>query len=114
MLIQTTEVLCDYEGNPLPFQAGNDRSTTLRDVVQMALNNPIPNEEPTKEQKAEWFRLTTLFYADTTAEIEITIADAAVIEDRAAALLTPLVYGRVHEIFARQSSLAAVRDAADG
>lgn len=111
MLIQTTEQILDYEGNPLPLSASADRPTTLRDVVQMALNNPLPNEEATKEQKAEWFRLTQLFYADATAEV--SIADEAVIEDRVAALLTPIVYGRVHEIFARQSSISAVPDAAD-
>lgn len=106
MLIQTTEEILDYNGDPMPVSAQVERPTTLRDVVQMALNNPLPNEEPTKEQKAEWFRLTQLFYADATAEI--TVADAASIEERVGALLTPLVYGRVHEIFARQSSITAV------
>lgn len=104
MQIRTTEHILDYDGRPFPLHPASPQLTTIRDVVQMALNNVLPNEVQTKEQKADFFRLTQLVYSD--AVVELTPIEAEIIEARAGELLSALVYCRLQEIFARQSLTA--------
>jgi len=104
MLIQTTQEILDYEGNPIPQ---GDKNLTVRDVVFLALNNWAENEPmPTSQQKLDAFRITAALFADVTAEV--SIEDAAYIKERSGAISGALTHGRLCEILERAGQLPAV------
>jgi hypothetical protein len=117
MLVQTTKLITDYENNPIPqydtgptgmpmpaYEAdGRPKHLTFRDAVSNALNNVPTGETQTPERKVDVFRITNVLYSDATADL--SIKDAAFIQERCGEMLSALIYGRICEQMESASSL---------
>ena len=97
MKIKVTQVLKDYEDKPI---LQNGKPLTFRDMVSTALNAVQLREEKdlTPEDKNMAFQLSIKLWA--SEEVDFSIEELAFAKKRCeAVLLSPLVLGRVCEIF---------------
>lgn len=94
MKIKVTDVVLDYDGTPM---LDGEDPLTLRTAFRVALNSFLPNEEMGAEKKTKLYALTLKIF--TGKEVEITTDEAALIKERGALFLTPLVYGRIVDLF---------------
>lgn len=93
MRIKVTNPILDLEGKAIKSE-GSD--ATFRIVFYNALNQFLPEEKPTSEEKAKCFGLMQkIFKSD---EVNITSDEAALLKERVGKLYNPLVFGRVSEL----------------
>lgn len=106
MLIETTQRILGYENEEIPngTKNGEPNPLTFRDAVNVALNNFVSGEQPTGEEKASAFRLSSALFAGPT--MDLTVEDAAFVKRRCGIVSTPIVYGRVCEIIENANQLA--------
>lgn len=109
MIIKVTDQILDLEGHPIEaiVSNGQDESNkktfvTYRTVISNALNNFNKEENPTAEYKNKsWQIMKKLYEKD---EVNLTVDDMAHIKERVGKVYSPLIYGRVSEIFEKNDS----------
>lgn len=94
MRIKVTDILKDYAGNDLSQE---EKPLDYRTVFVVAMNNAAPGEIFTAEDKAKIYGLSVKLYASD--EVDLTIDDMAFIKKRVSVIWSPLVYGKVNELF---------------
>lgn len=99
MTIDVTQTIKNYAGENVDYQG---KPLTLRDAFTGAINNTLPNEVLTAEQKAKIYALSIKIYSAN--EINLTVDDMAFIKERCAIIWNPLIYGRVCELFDNPST----------
>ncbi len=94
MKIDVRNPIVDYDGRPIPSQDGTSQS--LREYFSILLNNTLPNEVQTPEDKNKAYQLSLKLYAAST--VDFTPDDKTYLKDRAWLLYGPLVAGRLTDI----------------
>jgi hypothetical protein len=108
MIIKVTDQILNLEGNPIEAisssgegDKGEKTFVTYRTVISNALNNFNQSETPTAEYKNKsWQIMKKLYDSD---EVNLTVDDMAHIKERVGKIYSPLIYGRVSEIFEKPS-----------
>lgn len=98
MKINLTSVIKDYQGNPVKNEG---EPVTYRDAIWISLNNYLPNEQPTPEEKLKAFKISTKIMAE---KAELSVEDMGFIGQRIGIISSPLVYGRVNELLEQVAS----------
>jgi hypothetical protein len=108
MLIQTTQQILDYMGEPIPngTKDGATLNLQLRDAVFLVLNNYAEGETPTGDQKLQAFKITSAMFSGPTAEI--SVEDASFIKERSGKITGALIHGRLCELLERAGQPPAV------
>lgn len=108
MLIQTTQNVLDYESNPIPNGEANGepKFLTVRDVLGFALNNYLPSEQPTPDDKATSFALSSALFAGPT--LELTVEQAAFVKTRVGIVGSPLQLGRITALIENAAQIPAI------
>lgn len=96
MRITVTDGVKDYDGKTVMNDSREGKALTLRDIFMTALNNNLPTEMLTMDQKVRSFDLSQRMSGSTT--VDLTVEEAAYIKERVGVFYAPLVYGRVCEL----------------
>lgn len=104
MKIDVRQPLLDYKGKPI--EEGENK--TLRDFISIALNNAIPAETLTGEQKATAYQISTKLYAKN--KVELTLTERAFVRERVEKILPVLHAGRIVDVLEERSSLPIVSE----
>ena len=105
MKIDVTQVLKDYENKPIFRSETNERGRivqskeklTLRWVISTAVNTSTQGKPMTAEQKNKAYQISLKVWKDK--EVNLTVDDLAFIKKQVGEIYTPLVFGRVSDIF---------------
>jgi len=103
MRINSDQVVLDYDGKPIEVPAlganGVD-GLTLRRIITQALNSVSPGDKPLNaEQKLRAFQISVRA-SNPGKPLDLKVEDMAFIKERVSAAYTsPLIYGRVCEVF---------------
>ena len=100
MKVTLTDIIKNYEGKDLKI--AEDTFFSWRDAFMQTLNLVTKDEQKVGqniETKAQIFTLGLKIFAEH--EIDLSVDDMKLIKDRAGELTTPLVYGRICELFAK-------------
>ena len=87
------EEIKNYEGKPILNE--QKKSTTVRELISVALNNPVPNEALTAEKKVKVYQISIKIWENK--EVDLTVDDRAFIKERAGKVLPSLFYGRLSD-----------------
>lgn len=85
------EEIKSYEGKPVPN--AQEKNTTVRELITIALNNPVPNEVLTAEKKVKVYQISLKIWEKN--EVDLTVDDRAFIKERAGKILPSLFNGRL-------------------
>lgn len=116
MRINVLNGIKDYEGNYLKDRKVDDdgnavvqdgkvvmEKQTLRSIIITALNSTGSGEVLVAEDKAKIFALSSKLYA--SKNVELTLDEMVFIKDRVAKIFnSPLIYGRIQELFERNEA----------
>jgi hypothetical protein len=89
-----SEIL-DYDGKPV--KENEKDNATWKKIIFNALNNILPDEKLTAEQKEKCYDLTARAYA--REEVEYSVEEVAFILERVKRIYTPLIVGRAIQFF---------------
>jgi hypothetical protein len=78
------------------------KEMTVREVFITAVNNNLPGEAMTAEDKNKAFNLSLKLFA--SKEVNITVTEAAMFKERVGKIYNPLVYGRICHLLDGESS----------
>ena len=96
MKLDHTEVVLDFEGEPLKDNSTDtERDMTFRGLVMLALNNMERDERMGSEDKARCYHLCHKFFKGKT--IKLTVDEAAFVKQRGGVILSALAFGRLSE-----------------
>lgn len=93
--INPLQVLKDYEGKPI--KAGKE-NYTLRNAITIAINAENEKNRLAAEKKNKAFQISTKMYA-SDKQVNLTDDDRVFIKERALIFHSPLITGRITEIF---------------
>lgn len=96
MKIDAKQVIKNYEGEDLLLDNEGTKAT-LRAVLVRSANSVEQGEVMTAEDKSKAYQISNKLYASD--EPNLTIDDMAFLKERVYKFFTPIVCGRVEEIF---------------
>jgi hypothetical protein len=94
MKIDVTDTIKNYDGK---IVKEDNNPLTLRTVFVASLNATEKGEVRTAEDKAKAFQISSKLYDNN--EVKLTVDDMAFLKERVGKFFSPLVYGRVCELF---------------
>ena len=102
MRIDVTQHIKDYKGEDI--KTSEDSNLELRDVISTAINTlPTQKEKQmTTEQKNKAYQISIKIWSDKI--VDFTVDDRKFIKDKVGEVYTPLIYGRVSDIFEEKDS----------
>lgn len=95
MKIDVTQTLKDYRGKPIKERK---IAIQLRNVISLAVNFSDQKHILTAEQKNKAFQISVKVWGKNKRP-NLTVDDLAFIKERVGLVYSPLIYGRVCEIF---------------
>lgn len=95
MIINVTQPILDYEGNPTQKGEG---VFTIRNAIEQALNTFLKGAPPmTEEDKAKCYQISMKVWA--RKEVNLTVDDMSFIKKRSGQIHNPITYGRLKDLF---------------
>ena len=94
MKIKVDQILKDYEGKDIKLK--NDL-LKIRDVISTSLNSVDPQEKMSAEDKNKAYQISVKLWSKK--EINLTLDDRKFIKDRVYKIYSPLICGRISDLF---------------
>lgn len=107
MKIDVRQKLLNYKGEPI--EEGENK--TFRDFLTIGLNNVLPTETLTGEQKAKIYTITTKLYE--RRNVTLTLDERAFAKERVEKTLPPMHAGRIVDVLEERTAPPILPDGAE-
>ena len=99
MKINIATILKNFKGEDL-IDEQTKKPIIARDIIAIAINSETQEHRMTPEKKNQAFQIGIKLYAHD--EVDFTVEQAAFIKERVAIFYSPLIVGRINELFEKK------------